>query len=180
MDKQNSYYLFGIKSNIRICFTAMIIGLSAISSIAQKRLIPEKYLKITPAVSTREDVEKLFGKGDPNSDRITYQIPDITIIVQYSFGDCSKRARIWAISEGIVEYVYYSFRENEPRLKDILLEKSKFKKREVGDVIGQFEYYNDESGISVIYLKGEKRVADIIIEPTLKQKKRFACSTNKQ
>jgi hypothetical protein len=78
MDKQNSYYLFGIKSNIRICFTAMIIGLSAISSIAQKSLIPEKYLKITPAVSTREDVEKLFGKDDSESHHVTYQTTDIT------------------------------------------------------------------------------------------------------
>jgi hypothetical protein len=48
---------------------------------------------------------------------------------------------------------------------------SKFRNRQIGDVIGQTEYYNEETGISVIYLKNEKRISSISISPTIEQKK---------
>ncbi len=53
----------------------------------------------------------------------------------------------------IVTEISYSFRENPPKLKDLIPDKSKYKKKQAGDVLEHVDYYNEETGVSIIYDK---------------------------
>jgi hypothetical protein len=165
---------------IRFCFTIIIIGLSVASLASQTNLISEKYLKIKPVVSTRDDVEKLLAKGNLKRYNVIYQATDETISIDYSSGGCDSSNKKWGVPEWTAEKVFYVPRDEHPlRLRDVILNLSKFKRRQSGDVIVHIEYYNEDAGISVTYDKKEKIVTDITISPTLEQKKRFACVTEK-
>lgn len=63
MDNRNNVY-FSLTNKILVwsLLIGFVLIVSAISSKAQIGLIPEKYLKIVPGVSTRADVERLYMK----------------------------------------------------------------------------------------------------------------------
>ena len=152
-------------------------------SINAQNLIAEKYLKVKPGISTREDVEKIFGKHYANGyDKYTayYRSNEVVFSVYYSDGKCNLEYDDWNLSEWTVEGVYINVTDgHELRLKDVILKLSKFKKQYVGDVIGQMEYSNENAGISIIYFKTSKTVQDMEIALTPEQKKNFACPVNK-
>lgn len=175
---ENKYSKLIVKTEMQFCFIAILICFSVTSSFAQSRLIAEKYLKITPTVSMRDDVEKLFGKGNAAHHNVLYQTDaDSVVSVEYSYGDCNSGAKVWGIPEWTVEEIYYVPREEKPlRLRDVIFDFSKFKKRQSGDVLVHIDYYNEDAGITVGYDKKEKTVNEIIIYPTLEQKRRLACA----
>jgi hypothetical protein len=154
----------------------IIVVMSCMASYSQTALIPKQYLKIIPAVSTREDVEKIYGTADPKKSVVVYQVPDVVVTVLYSYGGCDLGKAPWAVPKGVVEEIAYSPREEKPlRLTDVILDRRKFTKRQAGDVIDQVEYRNSYYGIEVVYDLTEKTVTDIIIGLSARQKKRFAC-----
>jgi hypothetical protein len=88
-----------------ICFSGLILaGFSP--SNAQARLIPEKYLKIIPGITTRDEFEKIYGKGDPKSFIEFYQSKDFVVTVMYSSGGCEEGKEVsWAMPKGAIEEV---------------------------------------------------------------------------
>ncbi len=176
MERQNNYKILSIKTATQLYCTAIIIGLLIVSTSAQTNLIAKKYLKIKPTISTRDDVEKLLGKSDPKQYTVLYQTTDSVIRITYSSGDCNTRAMAWGIPEWKVERVSYVPRDEYPlRLRNVILNFSKFKKLQAGDVLVHIDYYNNEAGVTVGYDKKEKIVNEIIIYLTLEQKEHFAC-----
>lgn len=161
----------------------LVVFVSSISINAQN-LIAAKYLQVKPGVSTRDDVEKILGKHYANGyDKYTayYKAEEVVFSVYYSNGKCESEYEDWNLSEWTVERVYINVTDGHKlRLKDVILELSKFKKQYVGDVIGQIEFSNENAGISIIYFKTSKTVQDMEVTLTPEQKKNFACPVNKK
>jgi hypothetical protein len=137
----------------------------------------EKWLKIKIFDASREDVEKLYGKGKiyQNKYFVIYKTLDETISVDYSLGGCERQYAIWNVPEWRVTEISYSFGKNSPKLNDLISNKKQFKKRQFGDVINQIEYYDEERGIKILYDNLEKKVYEIIILPSKKYLEKYQC-----
>jgi len=148
----------------------------------QKRIIREEYLKITPYVSTLEDVTKVYGeghdviKGGDDYLSITYTINEnIDVSINY-FRDCNQtdkpeRERTW-----IVEDVFFTFEEDlKLKPKDIFLDEKDFTACPYGDVGGQIIYFNKEKDIQFTYLSLIKAVSSLRVMATEKNKERYKC-----
>jgi hypothetical protein len=163
---------------IRARLLFLLILLSYVPALSQKTLIPQKYLDIVPGVTTREDVEWIYGKTDPKRSIMTYPASDFVLTVMYSDGGCEEgRDMPWALPKGAIEEVSYSPLDDRPvRLREIILQPSKFKAKQEGDVIDHWYYRNRKRNILVVYDTTEKVVTDIAVSLTSKQKEHFACS----
>jgi hypothetical protein len=95
----------------KIAGTFLVISAFSISLCAQTSLIAEKYLKIKPAVSTREDVEKLLGKNNSKEYTVLYFIGDETIQIEYSDENCSPKPEGSMFPEWRVKAAFYVQRE---------------------------------------------------------------------
>ena len=153
----------------------LLLGISfPLSGLAQKGLVPPKYLSMVPGVSTRNDVEKLLGRGDPARHVWDYKTSNGLVTVNYSYGDCTSGGRDWATLEWTVESVGFSISDPLP-LKKVILDLTKFRRKKEGDVVGNVTYYNDEAGISVVYDTFKKSVVDIDLLPRFLIRKHLAC-----
>ena len=170
----------------KICFILSFLIVLSVSVLAQEKIIEDKYLKITPYVSTLEDVTRAYGeghniiKGREDYLSITYIINEnIEVNIDY-FRDChqtdkSEKERTW-----IVEDVFFTFEEElKIKPKDIFLDKKDFTACPYGDVGGQIIYFNKEKNIQFTYLKGIKAVNDLEIKATEKNKERYKCKKDK-
>lgn len=170
------------RSSRFLCITVLtiVLGLACGYGFSQAPIISKKYLQIKTALENRQDVESRYGLPKENGHHVTYQLSKYTIDIGYSYGDCSYAGGAWAIAEWRVEDVSYYPRSTEKvKLRDVILDPSKFKKRQVSDVLSHIEYYNEEYGITVVYDTSEKRVVGIIVKLTTAQKKEFACPQGK-
>lgn len=165
--------------------TSFLICLS-ISVLGQKRIIREEYLKITPYVSTLEDVTKIYGEGENDVKGkgdylwLTYTINDNREVVISYFRDCNQTDKPEKDRTWIVEEVFFTFEENlKLKPKDIFLDKKDFTACPYGDVGGQRIYFNKEKDIEFTYLKLSKAVTDLSILPTEKNKERYKCVVDK-
>jgi len=167
-------------SNKKATFMLVVLFLLGGSSLsAQNRLIPEKYLAITPGVSVRKDVEKLFSPRDAAKTFVEYDTPDFSVGVKYSLGPCDLGLGAWGFPQWTVEEVFYDWpQETRIRLSDILVNPEQFQKRQIGDVVGHDYYVNDESGISVVFDQKLNSVINIRIRPSPRFKQKFACQIN--
>ena len=150
--------------------------------LGQERIIRKEYLKITPYVSTLEDVTRVYGEGDnvikgrEDYFSITYTINENQEVSIDYFRDCNQsdkpeKDRIW-----IVEDVFFTF-EKDLRMKpeDIFLNKKDFTACPYGDVGGQIIHFNKEKSIRFTYLSDDKAVSDLRIMASKKNKGRYKC-----
>jgi hypothetical protein len=166
-----------------IVITVLLFPMAATAQIGRE-LISSKYLRVMPGVTTRSDVEEMFGRprdADADLHIVNYHYATEFMTVTYSYGkDCSNGAE-WTVPEWVVQKVSYGPRDVAADvvlpLESVILKKSAFKKQRAGDVTSHVKYVNDAAGISVFYDKTEKSVADIIIWPTREQKNVLACKS---
>jgi hypothetical protein len=166
----------------KICFATLFISILGFGVFGQKGIIREEYLRITPYISTLEDVTKVYGeghnitKGREDYLSIEYSIDEnIEVSIDY-FRDCNQtdkpeKERMWIVKEA-----FFSF-EKDLRLKpkDIFLDKKDFTACPYGDVGGQIIYFNKEKTIEFTYLKLNKAVNDLSITATEANKARYIC-----
>ena len=170
----------------KICLAITFVVILNFSALGQKRIIREEYLKITPYVSTLEDVTRIYGeghhliKGREDFLSIDYTINDnIELSIDY-FRDCNQtdkpeRERTW-----IVEEVFFSF-EHDLKLKpeDIYFDKNDFTACPYGDVVGQIVFFRKEKDFEFTYLSLVKAVSDLSIMAKEKNKERYQCKKDK-
>jgi hypothetical protein len=176
MDNRNNYCFFLKKRLIKYFLIGFMFLSSATPHEAQSGLIPEKYLRIIPGVSTRADVERLFSKRDPKSHFVDYDTSDLLVGIQYSLGPCELKQGVWGFPEWMVEQVYINWPEGKTiRLHDIILKPKRFEKRQIGDVTVDDYYVNDEFGIIVVYDRRRKEVSSLGLKPSAKFIDKYAC-----
>ncbi len=169
----------------KIYFTLLFLIVLNFTVLGQERIIRNEYLKITPYVSTLEDVTRIYGEGDDiikgRDDylSITYTINENKEVSIDYFRDCHQidkpeNERTWIVNE-----VFFLF-EQDLRIKpeDIFLNKKDFTACPYGDVGGQIIYFNKEKDIQFTYMRGTKAVWDLSIMPTKENKEKYKCRKN--
>lgn len=174
-------------ASIIVSFCASVLwGQTLEDGLGQKRIIREEYLKITPYVSTLEDVTRVYGEGHGViKGREDYLSRDYTInenielSIDY-FRDCNQTDKPENERTWIVEEVFFTF-EEDLRLKpeDIFFDKKDFTACPYGDVGGQIIYFNKKKDIEFTYLSLIKAVSDLSIMATEKNKERYKCKKDK-
>lgn len=178
--------MFPTSSLRRECFTAVFLIVLNFSVSGQKGIIREEYLKITPYVSTLEDVTKVYGeghdviKGREDYLSVTYTVNEnIDVSIDY-FRDCHQTDKPEKERTWVVEEVFFTFEKDlKLKPKDIFLNKRDFTACPYGDVGGQIIYFNKEKNIQFTYLKGVKAVTDLGISATEKDKERYKCKKDR-
>jgi hypothetical protein len=169
-----------------IFFAASFLVILSFSVPGQKGIIRAEYLKITPYLSTLEDVKKVYGEGyDAIKGRddylsITYTISkNIEVNIDY-FRDCGQTDKPEKERTWIVEEVFFTFDEDlKLKPKDIFLDNKDFTACPYGGVGGQIIYFNQEKDIQFTYLNLSKAVTDLSIMATEKNKERYKCKKDK-
>ena len=164
---------------LKLLFLVLIVQVTVCFS-QNKTISP--FLNIKPFASTRDDVEKIYGKGNfpkYNPYFVNYKTSELSVLISYSTGGCEKKYSIYNVPEWTVIEVNYSFLKNPPKLKDLTKNDKKFKKMPYGDVINQMKFYDQESGIVIYFDRFTKVVDEISIEPSLKEEQKFACKNLK-
>ena len=166
----------------RISFTVSVLIILGFSVLGQEKIIREEYLKITPYVSTLEDVTKIYGeghniiKGREDYLSITYTISENEEVNIDYFRDCNQTDKPEKERTWIVNDVFFMFEEDiKLKPRDIFLNKKDFTACPYGDVGGQIIYFNKEENIRFTYLKLIKAVSDLRIMATEKNKERYKC-----
>ncbi len=169
----------------KICFALSFFVILSFNILGQKGIIRDEYLKVTPYVSTLEDVTRVYGeghdtiKGGEDYLSITYSINEnIDVSIDY-FRDCNQaepeKERTWIVKE-----VFFTFDGGlKLKPKDIFLDKKDFTACPYGDVRGQIIYFNKEKNIQFTYLKGNKVVTDLGILAREQDKERYKCKKEK-
>ena len=143
---------------------------------SQRSDLPEKWSKIKTFISTREDVDKLFGNGIANGHFIKYPTQTGLIFVDYSAGNCkSTQYPIWNMPEWTVTEVTYILSNKSMKLNDVIPKRNKYKQKQAGDVSDHVEYYDDAAGVSIIYDKRLKHVLNIVLRASTKDKLLLGC-----
>lgn len=166
----------------RICFTISVFIVLSFSILGQERIIRKEYLKITPYVSTLEDVTRVYGEGgNIIKGREDYLSIDYTtnenqeISIDY-FRDCNQTDKPEDKRAWIVEDVFFTFdKDLKLKPKDIFLNKKDFTACPYGDVGGQIIFFNKEKNIQFTYLSSNEAVNDLHIMVTKKNKERYKC-----
>jgi hypothetical protein len=155
----------------------LIIFLSIVS-FAQTNEELAKYMQIKVFVNTIEDVEKLYGKGKSwaNKYSVVYKTPEMAIDVNYVTGNCQSKFSRWNLPEWTVEEITYTPQNQSLKLDDLIRDKKQYKVKQVGDVINHFEYYNEETGVSITYDDYLDEVIDISLRPSVADEKKYRCS----
>jgi len=102
-----------------------------------------------------EDVEKIYGKGIEYETRTIYETDQGGIRIVYSETDCNSiPGGLWDVPRETVVEITYSQGDKSPTLKELIFNKKSYKLQETeGDVLGLFDYYNDEKGIRITFVK---------------------------
>jgi hypothetical protein len=159
-------------------YLILLIAITSVTSpvSGQAKLIADQYLRIKPSISTKADVETILGIADTTAKMATYITGDESVWVFYSSGACGeKNGGPWNLPEWTVTEVSYSMRDKIVPLSLVINQLSKFKRRREGDVLTFVKYYDDESGISVTYDTKDKRVSDVTLKLSKKQRALFQC-----
>ena len=113
----------------------ILFVLFTLNSLAQTSSVAPRFLQLRPAVSTREDVDRLFGKSDPAQHSVMYKTPDFVIQVEYSQERCDVNGVAeWGLPVGELEEIYFVPRDERPlRLKDVIFDRAQFKRHQISD-----------------------------------------------
>jgi len=160
---------YAIKSTV-----LTMIVLFASAAFGQVSLVSEKYTLIKPGVSTRKDVEKVYGSGKSDDYFVKYNDDQATIFVTYSSEGCDSRKRAWGVPAWTVEEISFDFGENSVPLNEIILDRSRFKKSN-SHVIGAVTYLNEDLGILIEYYAKFKTVQNITLSIGRNLRKGLAC-----
>lgn len=108
---------------------------------------------IRPLHSTRQDVERLLGRSN-EACRCNYEMGDLKVFVQYSDEKCSPFSKDgWDVPlDTVINVSVYP--KTRPRLSELKIDLSKYRKTEDQELPGVFYYTNEESG-SMIAAEGE-------------------------
>ena len=122
----------------------LIVLQMSISSNAQDNSI-EKFQRIQPMISTKDDVRKLLGDGKIEDDSTWYYFEDQTIEIVYSDGTCTEN---WLTKKDNVVEVSVSFidRKDLGELKK-KVRLDKLRSERSFDVDGEMYYFDDTNGI---------------------------------
>ncbi|MFY9570065.1 MAG: hypothetical protein WAV20_01525 [Blastocatellia bacterium] len=103
---------------------------------------------IIPLHSTRADVERLFGLGT-NECKCGYYLEDLNVFFYYSSGNCkSGGSGGWDVPPDTVLRIVVH-QKPTPRLSDLQIDESKFKKRHDGHIERIVSYVNEEEGLII-------------------------------
>jgi len=111
---------------------------------AQTDPVMSKFIMISPVVSTRADVERLFGVGEAK-DLVVYRLENYRVWIQYSNGTCTED---WLTPKGtVVTATIYFYNVVKP-LKELTdsVNLSRLKVRKSLDVEGEKYYFDDKAG----------------------------------
>jgi hypothetical protein len=165
-----------------IWFTVAFFIILNFSVSGQKRIIREEYLKITPYVSTFEDVARVYGespdvvKGREDYLSITYAINDDEEVNIDYFRDCNQTDKPEKERTWIVKDVFFTFEEHlKLKPKDIFLNKKDFTACPYGDVGGQIIYFSETENIRFTYLSLVKAVSSLRVMASGVNKERYKC-----
>lgn len=154
----------------------MILSSANISYSKNQEKI-EKWLKIKPIISTRKDVEKIFGKADDESiDSASYYKKNITIEVMYSRGNCKQYKHDYDVPTDTVIEIHYFFKKDNPNLNDLKLNSKDFQLEQEGDVGHISQYHSYKRGIIVVFHNTKYKVTSIKLAPSEEQEKTLDCS----
>lgn len=166
----------------KIGFATSFFIILSFSVLGQERLVRKEYLKITPYISTLEDVTKVYGKGDNITKGkedyllITYTINENQQVNIDYFRNCNQSDKPEKERTWIVEDIFFTFEEDLGlKPKDIFLNKKDFTACPYGDVGGQIIYFNKEKNIQFTYLSSNKAVSDLSTMATKQNKERYKC-----
>jgi len=154
------------------------------SAVAQDNAIAEPFLEIRPGISTRTEVNALFG--DTKRERygeysIDYFLDGKSVGFTFSDGKCERLHQFAKLPEWTVQEVFYSWRNgNEPKLDEVITDRKKFVPQHLGDVADHLYYVNDEAGITVVYDETLKRVLNIELRPSKYLREKYACHERKR
>lgn len=169
----------------KISFTISLFVVLSFNALSQQRIIREEYLKITPYISTLEDVTEIYGKGDnivkgrEDYLAITYTIDKDKEVAIHYFRDCNQidkpeKERTW-----IVEDMFFNFDEElKIKPKNIFLNERDFTGCPYGDVEGQIIYFNGEKNIQFTYMRNIQAVTDLHVMATEKNKEKYRCKND--
>lgn len=170
----------------KIYLAISVLIILSFSVFGQKGIIREEYLKITPYVSTLEDVTKVYGEGHHTTKgredylSIEYTINENTEVSIDYFRDCNQTDRPEKERTWIVEDVFFTFEDDlKLKPKDIFLNKQDFTACPYGDVVGQIIYFTKEKNIQFTYLRLINAVRDLHVTATEKHKERYKCKKDK-
>lgn len=164
----------------KLCFATVFLFFLNATLLGQRRIVREEYSRITPYVSTLEDVKKVYGEGhDVTKGRedylsITYTIDENKSVSIDYFRDCNQNDKPEKDRAWVVEEIFFAFEENlKLRPKDIFVDKKDFTGCPYGDVGGQMVYFNREKDIQFTSLN--KAVSNLSIMATEKNKEGYKC-----
>jgi hypothetical protein len=147
----------------------------------------DRWTKIKIFQSKRYEVEKIFGQPRNNPSRNAdgntklvhlgiYDLPDATVFVTYSGGDCrSQKDALWDVDEWVVTEVEYSPEEGVANLQHLLTDIKPYKRRQAGDVRNHIEHFSDRIGVSIVFDTETKEVLNITVYPSRKMKLTYDC-----
>ena len=127
-----------------ILFILSLILISNLIIKAQDSIL-DRLKELKPMISTREDVEKLLGKGEDRDVWTTYRYDKETVDITYSDGKCVKG---WLAPKDIVIEIYINFLDD--RKLSELTKKVKLKKLRIShayDSAGEKMYHDDKNGV---------------------------------
>ncbi|MCW5958864.1 MAG: hypothetical protein KIS76_01810 [Pyrinomonadaceae bacterium] len=169
-----------------ICISFIFFSFFALKTLAQDQGELTHWQKIKIFLSTKDEVEQLFGKSQNNEFRVLkgeqtptyariYELADATVFVVYSSGGCEKNPELWDVSEWTVLEIEYSPNEDTIKLIDILPDKTRYKSKQAGDVVDHIEYFDDQRGVSITYDKFLDQVLHIKFYPSEHERKLRDC-----
>ncbi len=126
----------------------------------------DKIKQIKLLESTREDVKRIFGEYDEDSEGGEYSTDNMTIRIFYSSGDCSDDGGDWNVAEGRVTEIFVSI-DVSIKPKDLKINLSKLERlkrdEDDNDDDADYLYYDKEKGIS--YRLSEDEISSIKFIP---------------
>lgn len=112
---------------------------------------------IVPLHSTRADVERLLGlpanKRDCVQSLCSYYLDDANVRFNYSPGDCKSGRGRWNVPPDTVVWITV-YRKPYPRLSDLKIDESKFKKSQKGHLLDEIFYEDEEEGLTLMVYEG--------------------------
>jgi len=109
---------------------------------------------IVPLHSTKADVIKLLGEPNLKVDG-GYNLPDVTVNFIYSTQPCELG---WNVPVGTVLRILVSLKKDRPKLSELDIDLTKYKKKVHGELPDITDYINDEEGILLEVQQGEVRL----------------------
>lgn len=134
---------------LKLYFLFVLMLTLSYSIFAQEYEWFRKIKSIIVISSTREDVIKVFGqpKDVTRKYNVSYNLTEGKMDVEYSTGLCGlNKKKGWNVPEFTVTRIF--FFPSKPFIpKELGVDLTEFRKYEVSDVPGSFEYENEEIGI---------------------------------